>query len=365
MRDTALDELCAVLFGSLRRADQRSRGVEYLRGLLVTPGRKSIRNIAAATGAPEQGLHHFVSDSTWDWTPMRRALAGFVVARTEPRAWVLRPMVIPKAGSKSVGVGRRFDPTLGQTLNAQQAVGVWAASEWTSSPVSWRLHLSSSWLADAGRRDRAAIPDEAGPETVGDCAVKAFRELDGVAERPVVVDAREMDAAPTVRRLATVGTQFVARVPNALRVSAAVPVLPGHGTDTVPADLLMGAIKDFRRPVSWTDPDGRSHTVLAAVAPVVIPEVGELRLLGVSAAGETWPDEVWLTTLADASARTLLHLARLTHRVDRDFTAIADRVGIRDYSGRSFVGWHRHVTLASAAHAAVAVSGSSGTRLVS
>lgn len=365
MRDTALDELCAVLFESLRRADQRSRGVEYLRGLLATPGRKSIRNIAAATGGPEQGLHHFVSDSTWDWTPVRRALAGFVIAHTEPPVWVLRPMVIPKAGTQSVGVGRRFDPALGQTLNAQQAVGVWAAADWTSSPVSWRLQLSSSWLTDRRRRGRAAIPDEAEPETIGDCAVEALRELDGVAERPVVLDAREMDAAVVVRRLVAAGTSFVARVPNTLRVSAAVPVLPGHGTDTVPAEWLMAAVKDLRRPVTWTDPDGRSHPALAAVAPVVVPDVGELRLLGVSDVGGMWPDELWLTTLSDVTAGALLRLARLTRRVDRDFTEIADRVGIRDYSGRSFVGWHRHVTLASAAHAVLAVTGPSGTRLVS
>ena len=365
MRDTALEELCAVVFASLRRADQRSRGVEYLRGLLATPGRKSIRNIAAATGGPEQGLHHFVSDSTWDWLPVRRALAGFVSAHIDQRAWVLRPMVIPKAGSQSVGVGRRFDPALGQTLNAQQAVGVWAAAEWTSSPVSWRLQLPSAWLTDAGRRGRAAIPDEAEPETIGDCAVEARHELAGVAEWPVVLDAREMDAATTVRRLVSAGTPFVVRVPETVRVAAAVPVLPGHGTDTVPAEWMMSAVKDLRRPVTWTDPAGGVRTALAAVAPVVLPEVGELRLLGASDSGAAWPGELWLTTLSDASAGALLRLARLTLRVDRDFTEIADRVGIRDFSGRSFVGWHRHVTLASAAHALIAVTGPPGTRLVS
>jgi hypothetical protein len=62
---------------------------------------------------------------------------------------------------------------------------------------------------------------------------------------------------------------------------------------------------------------------------------------------------------------TLLRLTRLTQRVARDFTEIADRVGIRDFSGRSFVGWHRHVTLASAAHAVIAVAGPSRVRLVS
>jgi hypothetical protein len=51
--------------------------------------------------------------------------------------------------------------------------------------------------------------------------------------------------------------------------------------------------------------------------------------------------------------------------VDHDLTEIAERVGIRDFSGRSFVGWHRHVTLASAAPAVVAVTGSSRVRLAS
>lgn len=362
---STLDDLCAVLFASLRRADQRSRGVEYLRGLLATPGRKSIRNIASVTGGPEQGLHHFVCDSTWDWAPVRRALAEFVVARAEPRAWVLRPMVIPKAGNQSVGVGRRFDPAIGHTLNAQQAVGVWAASERTSSPVSWRLQLSPAWVGDERRRDRAAIPDEAEPETIGDCAVEAFREVDGVADGPAVLDAREMDAATTVRRLAAAGVPFLVRVPATVRLAAAGPVLPGHGADTVPAGWLMGAVKDRRRPVTWTDADGVPRTALAAVAPVVLPEAGELRLLGIADIGAPWPDELWLTTLSESTLGTLLRLTRLIHRVDRDFAEIADRVGIRDFSGRSFVGWHRHVTLASAAHAVVAVAGPSRLRLVS
>jgi syndecan 1 len=47
--------------------------------------------------------------------------------------------------------------------------------------------------------------------------------------------------------------------------------------------------------------------------------------------------------------------------VDEDFDRIADQVGIRDYSGRSFDGWHRHVTLASAAHAVASVAGRSAT----
>lgn len=353
-RDATMEELCTVLFASLRRADQRARGVEYLRGLLATRGRKSIRNIAAAVGGTEQSLHHFVSDSTWDWMPVRRALTEFVLWRAEPRAWVLRPMVIPKAGNQSVGVGRRFDPALGQTLNAQQAVGVWAASERSATPVGWRLHLSHAWLTDEGRRGRAAIPAEAAPETIGDCAVAAYLDA-GLPDLPLVLDTRELGAV--IPRLA--GVPFLARV------SPTLPVLRGH--ETVPAHRLLGAAKDLRRPVTWTETwteTGVPRTALAAAVRVTLPETGHLLLLGVADIGASWPGELWLTNLS-APPAALLRLSRLTRRVDRDFTEIADRVGIRDFSGRSFVGWHRHVTLASAAHAVTALAGAADTRLAS
>jgi SRSO17 transposase len=42
--------------------------------------------------------------------------------------------------------------------------------------------------------------------------------------------------------------------------------------------------------------------------------------------------------------------------VDRDFTGIAEQVGVMDFEGRCFRGWHRHVTLASVAHAAAALT---------
>jgi hypothetical protein len=356
-RDTRLDELCLELFASLRRIDQRTRGTEYLRGLLSTPGRKSIRSIAACGAATEQSLHHFVCDSTWDWAPVRRALVDYVTARAAPRAWVLAPMVIPKAGNQSVGVSRRFDPVLGQTLNAQQAVGVWLAAEESSHPINWRLHLSQAWLADRDRRDRAAIPAEAEPETIGDCAVAAYLEMAARPDLPLVLDARAMGAVTTVDRLRTAGAPFVARIDAMTRLTTAGATLPGHDADMVPAYWLMGAAKDLRRPVTWTE-HGRTPAIRTALVAAV--RVEDLLLLGVADIGTPWPAELWLTNLTTTPVASLLRLSRLTGRVDRDFTEIADQVGIRDFSGRSFGGWHRHVTLASAAHVAVAMAGESG-----
>ena len=41
---------------------------------------------------------------------------------------------------------------------------------------------------------------------------------------------------------------------------------------------------------------------------------------------------------------------RLRQRVAARIEEFADRFGLRDYEGRTFAGWHHHVTLATAAH---------------
>jgi DDE superfamily endonuclease len=369
--DAVLTELCSALFASLPRSDQRRKGTAYLRGLLEAPGRKTVRNIAALAGgeSTEQNLHHFVCESTWDWDTMRRALAWYVVRHAPPQAWVVRPMVIPKAGQHSVGVDRRFFPALGEVRTAQQAVGVWAASERTSTPVNWRLHLPRPWLDDGARRSRASIPDEMGAETLADCVVRAYREAATrweLPERPVVADARDSDAMATVAKLRATGAPLLARVDDALPLVAADHTLPGRGAEPRPARQIAGAVRARRRPVACRDhgPVGTMRTSLAAAVRVRMPgrpaRRGDLLLLGVGAIGQRWPGELWLTDLADASPATLLRLRQLVQRVDRDLTEIADRVGLRDFAGRSYDGWHRHVTLASAAHAVAALADAPG-----
>ncbi|CAM5640480.1 hypothetical protein SAURM35S_09798 [Streptomyces aurantiogriseus] len=48
---------------------------------------------------------------------------------------------------------------------------------------------------------------------------------------------------------------------------------------------------------------------------------------------------------------------RHRRRVARDLATVGDRVGLRDFEGRSFRGWHRHTTLAAVAHAASLLTG--------
>ncbi|ARP72885.1 hypothetical protein LK07_27420 [Streptomyces pluripotens] len=362
--ELVLDRVCEELFATLTRRDQRLRARQYLRGLLGTPGRKTIRNIAAFVEGPgiDQRLHHFISDSTWDWEPVRTALIRYVVRTMEPEAWVIRPVLIPKAGQQAVAVSRRFCPSRGKAVNGQEAVGVLAVSETAGTPVSWRLHVPKDWAEDPRRRERAGMPDDLSTESLGECTAHALLHVlarTGGPDRPVVVDGRTMERAQLLRPLHAAEVPLLVRISAALPLQIQDPALAGHRTHgPLTARRIVEAARFRRRPVGGPDPAVEAGHLITTVdvqwpAGVEHPypqAETPLRLIAVSPVGENVCQELWLTTLTTVSAATVLKLARLVRRVDRDLESVSQHVGIWDFSGRSFPGWHRHVTLASIAY---------------
>jgi hypothetical protein len=354
----AARQLSASVLALLRRRDQRHKGELYVNGLLSTPGRKTMRNIAASTGerSAEQSLHHFISCSTWDWAPLRAELTTRLDRLLAPRAWVLRPLVIPKTGRHSVGVGRRFVPQLGQVVNSQQGYGLWLASGAASVPVNWRLSLSGDWLADSELRQRAAIPDSLDTGAPEQLVLDMVRETAGwgASAAPVVADAREEAVVPLLQALSGAGLPFLLRVGDDTELLA--PDLSAGRGPVVsgPAGRLVELARTQRRPVDWCDPavPELSRTSLVALLPVRLPgTAARLSLVGVWSPDRREVAELWLTSLAGASRGVLLGLGRMLGRVDTDFTGTTLSVGALDFEGRSYRGWHRHVTLVSLAHA--------------
>ncbi|WP_254648584.1 transposase [Streptomyces sp. GbtcB6] len=365
--DDVVAELCTVLFSLLSRRDRRLRAEQYLRGLLTTPGRKSIRNIAAQLGgaAVEQSLHHFISSSAWDWRPLRIALAGYLEHTAAPQAWVVRPIHIPKAGKHSVGVDQQFAPHLGQVFRGQQALGVWLASPELSAPVNWRMVLPEPWINDPERREQAEVPERAGTESAEECAVSAAVQMAqewSIPRRPVLLDLRRGGISAAANRLTGSGVPFLARISPSCRVTAADPALPGHRAGSLPAQRILELVKGMRAPVSWRDAahQNATRTTLAAAVPVVLPgplggRPRQLLLMGEWADPAQPPSALWVTGMARLPVASLLRIAKLDGRVEEDFARIGDRAGLRDFVGRSFRGWHRHMTLASVAHTAIAL----------
>jgi SRSO17 transposase len=67
--------------------------------------------------------------------------------------------------------------------------------------------------------------------------------------------------------------------------------------------------------------------------------------------GEAEPLKYWLANLpATATLFELVRLAKLRWRIELDYRELKDALGLDHFEGRSFRGWHHHVTLVSLAH---------------
>lgn len=324
-----------------------------------------MRSMASLVGkrTVEQNLHHFISKSSWDWQPVRERLAQHVDRVVAPEAWVVDEMVIPKRGPHTVGVERTFVPQLGKITNNQRAFGVWLATEQESCPVNWRLMLPSEWVTCPNRRGRAGIPESLNVEPPDVCAMNAALEMAeewDIERRPLVMDARRADVPRIVAGLVERDVRFLIRINDSVDVAAADP--NGRHAPLQPARHVGDHLFRLRRPVEWRDArDSARRMSLAATMPVsmnVAPVGGraprgrtvELVLLAEWCGRGREPAALWLTDM-ESSAAALIRLTKLPRQVAKDFSEVCTRVGIQDFEGRSFAGWHRHVTLVSAAHA--------------
>ncbi|MBV2156558.1 transposase [Kitasatospora sp. SUK 42] len=319
MGGSVLDELSEVLFAPLPRSDQRAKGALYLRGLIAAQGRKSIRNIAAQVGGPElaQSLHHFIASSTWDWGPVSQALQRHADNELRFAAWVVHAQPIPR--------------------RSRQAIGVWGVARDVAVPVKWNL-LGSGEEAAEYVASATAVCD---PSAIG--------------PRPVVLDVPAAYLRPVFDRYVRAGAPLLSAVP------ADLPVLErgagqGRAGRPLPAARLLRLNRMLGRPAEWTDP-ATGALRRSLVAGVRVEWANHpLLLVGQWNGGQEQPVQCWLTNLTATPLGVLLRLGQLTRRVEQDFAGSASHVGTLDYEGRSSDGWHRHMTLAAAAHVAQVVA---------
>ncbi|MEU9115955.1 transposase [Streptomyces sp. NPDC048483] len=350
---SAVADFAQDLFARLPRADQRRWAKAYLHGLLTVPGRKSLQRLAAAVSespTASQSLQQFLNASPWDWMPVREALAGKVADALPVHAWTVGPAALPKRGAHSVGVHRRFLPEAGRTVNCQVGVGLFLATDEVSVPVDWRILLNEDWCGDPRRLRRARVPETLVSRPAWS---EVLALVDGLPARrpappaPLMIDARGLGgAAELADALARKGTAFLIEIP-------AGQVVAPHFTPTpFPGHLLSAQALAGR---------GRSpsHRAVLSSALVRLPAAGSRTSAGShlfrlwtghsSAASRT--ARHWITNDLDARAEQIRRLLPYASRARSSVKALEDDFGLHDFEGRSFPGWHHHMTMVSAAYA--------------
>jgi SRSO17 transposase len=374
----ALIEFAAEMYRPLVRCDQRAKGEQYVRGLLLEGRRKSIQPMAARLpGGDEQGLQQFITDSPWEDEPVRRRLARRMTAEIEPEGWIVDDTGLPKDGRFSPGVAHQYCGALGKTANCQVLVSVNAASDRASCPLQWRLFLPASWDEDVERRRRARIPEEVRHVPKWQLALGIIDQLLewGLPRRVVQADGGYGDITAFRTGLEERELEYVVQVKGvtSAQPADAVPVASeyqGRGRPPVPRypekpvslkDLVLAAGRRQVRTVGWREGDRgplSSQFIALRVRPAndaqgdedgVLPERW---LLAEWPADKDEPVKYWLSNLPDQTPIvTLVRLAKLRWRVEHDYRELKQCLGLDHYEGRTFGGLHHHLTCVTVAHA--------------
>lgn len=359
--DLSVSRFCQTLFSSLPRSDQRRWGETYVRGLLSVPSRKSIRRISehVVGRRVDQCLQQFVNQSPWEWEPVRVSLAHQVMVAMRPSAWVIDEVVFPKNGANSVGVAKQYAHSVRRTLNCQLGLATLLATAEGSCPVNWRLMLPRSWSEDVQRRSRSYLPDTEKYRSRWHYLIETLDEMAGpwaLPPAPVVIDGRtEPGVELLLRALEARGLRYL------VQVSAETRVVETSNGAISAGELAFRAARRARTVVRWVDASTQRpvHAYVAqSTAPASqstqagpgYPHRQMRRVLCEWRAGCSWPHALWLTNLAVDNPVELHSLGRLRERTRDDLDRMGEESGLQHFEGRSFRGWHHHVTLASAAH---------------
>ncbi|MEB8338018.1 IS701 family transposase [Streptomyces endophyticus] len=377
-------------FASAPRKDQRDKTDCYLRGLMLDGRRKSIQAMASRLpDGNEQNLQQFVNQSTWDPLPVRRRIAERMSARISPEAWVVDDVSFPKDGRMSVAVAPQYCGALGKRANCQVAVSVHACTATASCPLQWRLFLPKEWADDAERRAACKVPAEIGHREKWRLALDILDELTGwgVPPRVVLADAAYGTNATFRNELTERGLDYVLSIrSDTAHPLDAVPEAPARkGINgcwpqpryrQAPPAVTAHAINLGRSAfteITWRHGSHgpmRSHFAALRVRPAsnsitrplrarasaeqgwwdgVLPD---LWLLAEWPSNSETPTEYWFSNLpVQTPLKHLVSCAKLRWRVEHDYRELKHGLGLDHFEGRSWPGWHHHVTLVTAAHA--------------
>jgi SRSO17 transposase len=371
-----LEKFLADMTAHMGRSERRQWAEVYVRGLLLDGERKSTG--AMAERLPDgdvQAMQQFVGQSPWDHGLVRKALASRLNDALSPAiGWIVDDTGFPKQGTHSVAVARQYSGTLGKTGNCQVAVSLHLATEMASVPLSFALYLPEQWTDDTKRLKEALVPpnavfkekwrialdliDEAiaweidpgvvmADSAYGECT--AFRR--GLEERQLryIVQTGPglfgwtSPVAPPLRRDRRRKGRMLSKfdysaAPAPASVESIARSIPAAAWKTIQwRQGSKGPLKSRFAAVRFQPSHGYSEGD---------PPLSMGWLLVEWPASESAPAKYWLANLPKSrSMLALVRAAKLRWRVEHDYQQLKEELGLDHYEGRSWPGWHHHVTL--------------------
>jgi SRSO17 transposase len=367
-----LSEYFSAIGDALNNKTRRASFATYAMGLLGTSDRKSAEPIAAIASADAtacEPAHHrllrFLRDSPWSDRDVRRVAAKHAIeAMTieEPiQTWIVDDTGFLKQGTHSVGVQRQYTGSAGKVANCQLGVSLSIATRSAHVPIDFELYLPESWAGNPARRKECHVPDDV-----------EFRTKEQLAL--LMIDRAVADGVPGGIVLGDSWYGRSHRFRSAIRdhgFDYALGILPQQkmwrldtrgrripeAEDARTIGERLGE-KAFRR-ITWRDGtmrEGRNklssrfafRRVKVACDDGTEPAEREpIWLLVEWPDGEAKPTKFALTTLRRTmSKKQIVRLFKERYRTERVYEEMKGELGLDHFEGRSYPGWHHHVSVA-------------------
>ena len=364
-------------YGDLLRSKTRSyltQSHQYLCGLFQS-GKRNIEQMSETVPDTDyQRLHHFISESPWDWEPVLDRLNleayGGLVGGQRGIGYIIDESGWKKQGDHSVGVARQYLGSLGKVDNGQVAVVGSLCRGRDALLVDFSLYLPQSWTSAASRCEKAQIP--ASDRAFLTKVERAHQLVQRAWDRGLELDWVGADAAyghdSKFRRWLDEHAQFY--------------VLDIHANDQVyledPCPYLPTSSEGKGRPRSRLQTDhstlavehlwqqmGREHAELCGVRPgskgllkrkVWTREVytwdgkqeqarQETLIVSVQPDGANIKYSLANNQIAQLSDKELLFRQMQRFWVEQSIKEAKSELGMHHYQVRNWVAWHHHMTL--------------------
>ena len=389
-----LDDLAEFLkpFADLvRRPESRHAMERYATGLLSDLPRKTASGIGRAIADTNgQRVQEFLTRTCWEPGEMDRLRIEQMVANASvgEGVQIIDDTGFAKKGSHSVGVARQYSGTLGRVDNCQVLVTSHYVDSVFDWPIRSRVYLSETWTEDKARCAAAKVPSEIGFQTKGEIALELIDEgiEAGAPTRVVVADAGYGDQPSFLNGLQARKLPYVVGVASSTHFRLAEEVEQDPGDEPPPpyqgmgrprkpnglkervpsreASAILEALPDDAwRTVAWRE--GTKGSLVKRCARVRVYRVGRR---GVHLGSVGWltgerpveghqgePKYYFAWGLDEMSLDGLVELAHSRWVVERFYQDAKGELGLDDYEGRFWTGFHRHVALVMLAHCYLAL----------
>jgi SRSO17 transposase len=348
------EELAVALAPLFTRRDLRSNATAYVRGLLMPGVAGNCWALAEAAGhARPYRLQRLLGRAVWDEDAVRDAVRAFLARHLgEGGVLIFDETGDLKKGSMTAGVGRQYTGTAGRIENAVVSVYASYATGRGHALIDRDLYVQRAWFADPGRMAKAGFPPDHAFATKPQLAkTQAERALDA-GLRPRWASGDEVyGRSGELREVFEdrgIGYVFAVGVDFQLTIS---------GQEKMRADQALRLVEPagWNRRSAGAGAKGPRYYDWAYIA-TDSPRHHLLIRRSISDPTELAYYLAYIPQDYTCSLTDLVKAAGTRWAVEDDFQDSKGSVGLDETQVRGYRAWKRHVTLAMAAYALLAVT---------